>query len=50
MKTVSKYTGNEVTLYYIDDIHYVAVDNGTGKVIQVADLYKSVWLSDDLGK
>ncbi|WP_162515317.1 colicin E5-related ribonuclease [Paenibacillus pinistramenti] len=40
------YTGNDVTLYYVDDVHYVAVDNGTGKVIQVADLNKADWKMD----
>ncbi|OAB30169.1 hypothetical protein PMSD_20470 [Paenibacillus macquariensis subsp. defensor] len=40
------YTGNEAKLYYVDDVHYVAVDNGTGKVIQVADLGKADWKMD----
>ena len=44
--TTNKYTGNQVTLYYVDDVHYVAVDNGTGKVIQVADLNKADWKMD----
>ncbi|MEW9992787.1 colicin E5-related ribonuclease [Clostridium butyricum] len=44
--TTNKYTGNSVTLYYSDDVHYVAVDNGTGKVIQVADLNKADWKMD----
>lgn len=30
-KSVNKYTGNSVTVYYKDKIHYVAVDDGTGK-------------------
>ena len=42
-KNVNKYTGNSVTLYYVDDIHYVAVDDVTGKVIQVADLTRKKW-------
>jgi hypothetical protein len=45
-ESVNKYTGNSVTAYYIDDIHYVAVDNVTGKVIQVADINKANWLFD----
>jgi RHS repeat-associated protein len=44
--TTNQYTGNSVTLYYSDKVHYVAVDNGTGKVIQVADLAKSNWKMD----
>lgn len=32
--------------YYYDDVHYVAVDNGTGKVIQVVGLEKSDWKID----
>ncbi|MFB5268840.1 polymorphic toxin-type HINT domain-containing protein [Paenibacillus enshidis] len=44
--TTNKYTGNSVTLYYVDDVHYVAVDKGTGKVIQVADLNKADWKMD----
>ena len=43
----NKYTGNSVTLYFVDDIHYVAVDNGTGKVIQVADPSRSNWRFDN---
>ena len=43
----NKYTGNSVTLYFVDDIHYVAVDNGTGKVIQVADPRRSNWRFDN---
>ena len=42
-KNVNNYTGNSVTLYYVDDIHYVAVDDVTGKVIQVANLTESIW-------
>lgn len=42
-ESVNKYTGNSVTLYYVDDIHYVAVDDVTGKVIQVANLTESTW-------
>ncbi|WP_445659462.1 colicin E5-related ribonuclease [Aeribacillus sp. FSL K6-1121] len=45
-KSVNKYTGNSVTVYYKDKIHYVAVDDGTGKVIQVSDLNKSNWVFD----
>lgn len=44
--SVNKYTGNSVTVYYIDDVHYVAVDDVTGKVIQVADLNKADWVFD----
>lgn len=44
--SVNKYTGNPVTAYYIDDVHYVAVDNVTGKVIQVADMNKANWVFD----
>jgi len=43
----NKYTGNTVTNYYIDDDHYVAVDDVTHKVIQVADLNKTDWKADD---
>ena len=43
-KNVNKYTGNSVTLYYVDDIHYVAVDDVTGKVIQVAELTDPKWI------
>jgi len=41
-------TGNMMTraIYYIDDVHYVAVDDVTGKVIQVADLNKADWVFD----
>jgi len=45
-KSNNPYTGNEVTLYYVNDVHYVAVDKGTGKVIQVADLNKADWKMD----
>jgi len=44
--SVNKYTGNSFTVYYIDDVHYVAVDDVTGKVIQVADLNKADWVFD----
>ncbi|MBN1056962.1 hypothetical protein DVW05_16720 [Clostridium botulinum] len=44
--SVNKYTGNPVTLYYIDDIHYVAVDNITNKAIQVADMFDPNWVAD----
>ena len=44
--SVNKYTGNSVTVNYIDDIHYVAVDDVTGKVIQVADMAKPDWVLD----
>jgi RHS repeat-associated protein len=43
---VNKYTNNSVTVYYKDKTHYVAVDNGTGKVIQVSNLNKSNWKFD----
>lgn len=43
----NKYTGNTVTNYYIDDNHYVAVDDVTHKVIQIADLGKIDWKADD---
>ncbi len=36
--SINKYTGNPVTLYYKDDIHYVAFDDVTGKVIQITKL------------
>lgn len=42
--SVNKYTGNSVTLYYVDDIHYVAVDDVTNKVIQIADLRDPFWV------
>lgn len=45
-KSKNPYTGNEVTLYYVNNVHYVAVDKGTGKVIQVADLNKADWKMD----
>ena len=48
--SINKYTGNSVTLYYVDDIHYVAVDNGTGKVIQVANLFDAAWEFDNFSK
>ena len=40
---VNSATGNSATYYYIDEIHYVAFDDITGKVIQVADLLDSLW-------
>lgn len=40
------YTNNGVTLYYKNNVHYVAINNGTGKVIQVADLKKADWKMD----
>ena len=43
----NKYTGNSVTLYFVDDIHCVAVDDGTGKVIQIADFSRSNWRFDN---
>ena len=43
----NKYTGNSVTLYFVDDIHYVAVDDGTRKVIQIADFSRSNWRFDN---
>ncbi len=42
-KGYNKYTNSSVTNYYIDDIHYVAIDDSTGKVIQIADLKDSDW-------
>lgn len=48
MKTTSsinKATGHKVTNYYINDIHYVAVDDITGKVIQIADLNDFEWVN-----
>lgn len=42
--SVNKYTGNSVKLYYVDDIHYVAVDDVTNKVIQIADLRDPFWV------
>ncbi|WP_227989870.1 colicin E5-related ribonuclease, partial [Streptococcus ruminantium] len=46
VKTTSgynKYTNSSVTNYYVDDVHYVAVDDSTGKVIQIADLNNPNW-------
>ncbi|MDE8564821.1 colicin E5-related ribonuclease [Anoxybacillus rupiensis] len=45
-KAVNKYTGNSVTVYYKDKRHYVGVDDGTGKVIQVSDLNDPYWVFD----
>lgn len=45
-KSVNRTTGNTSTLYYIDDVHYVAFDDVTGKVIQVADLRIPDWIPD----
>ncbi|WP_164931522.1 colicin E5-related ribonuclease [Longirhabdus pacifica] len=45
-KSENKYTGNSVTAYFVDDVHYVAVDAVTGKVIQVSDLNEDVWHFD----
>ena len=45
-KSVNKHTGNSVTVYFKDKTHYVAVDNGTGKVIQVSNLNKADWKFD----
>lgn len=42
-KSVNKKTGNSVTNYYINATHYVAVDDITGKVIQVSKLAKTDW-------
>ncbi|MBF0779018.1 colicin E5-related ribonuclease, partial [Streptococcus cuniculi] len=42
-KGYNSYTNSSVTNYYIDDIHYVAVDDSNGKVIQIADLGDSGW-------
>lgn len=44
---MNKYTDNSVTLYFVDDIHYVAVDDGTGKVIQITDFSRSNWIFDN---
>ncbi len=44
--SINKYTGNFVTAYYINDIHYVALDDVTGKVIQVSDKTKTKWIFD----
>ena len=41
--SVNKYTGNSVTKYYVDDVHYVAQDDVTKKIIQVADLNDPDW-------
>ncbi|WP_421444259.1 RHS repeat-associated core domain-containing protein [Streptococcus suis] len=46
VKTTSgynKYTNSSVTNYYIDEIHYVAVDDSTKKVIQISDLNNPNW-------
>ena len=40
---INKYTGNTVTYYYIDEIHYVARDDITEKIIQISDLTKDSW-------
>ncbi|ONK25403.1 hypothetical protein BVE84_10245, partial [Streptococcus azizii] len=42
-KGYNSYTKSGVTNFYIDDIHYVAVDDSNGKVIQIADLAKTNW-------
>lgn len=42
----NKATGNEVELYFVDDIHYVAIDTGTEKFIQVTDLNKADWVPE----
>jgi hypothetical protein len=39
----NKYTGNSVTNYYINERHYVAFDDVTGKVVQIADLNDTSW-------
>ena len=39
----NKYTNSSVTNYYIDEIHYVAVDDSTKKVIQISDLNNPNW-------
>ena len=44
--SVNTHTGNSVTVSYINDVHYVAVDDVTGKIIQVADLAKPDWALD----
>ncbi|MET3558513.1 hypothetical protein ABID29_001639 [Streptococcus rupicaprae] len=43
--SINKATGNTVTNYYVNDIHYVAVDDVTKKVIQIADLNDLEWLN-----
>ena len=35
---------------FVDDIHYIAVDNGAGKVIQVANLFDTAWEFDNFSK
>lgn len=45
-KSTNKYTGNSVTVYFKNKTHYVAVDDGTRKVIQVSDLNKADWKFD----
>ena len=42
---MNKYTENHVTLYYIDDVQYVAVDEGTKKVIQISNKAKTEWVN-----
>lgn len=40
---INKATGNSVTKYYIDDVHYVVQDDYTKKIIQVADMNDPYW-------
>ena len=44
--SINTYTGNPVKVYYVNDIHYVAVDTVTGKVIQVSNLFNPNWVFD----
>lgn len=45
-KGYNKYSDSTVTHYYIDDIHYVSVDDSNGKIIQIADLADEEWKND----
>jgi Fe2+ or Zn2+ uptake regulation protein len=50
-KSINRHNNdNPVTLYYLDDIHYVAVDDVTGKVIQVSDRRVDDWSADNLNR
>ncbi len=42
--SINKYTKNSVTVYYVNDTHYVAVDDITKKVIQVSDRFDDEWV------
>ncbi|QIK86783.1 hypothetical protein G7061_09230 [Erysipelothrix sp. HDW6B] len=44
--SINTYTGNPVKVYYVDEMHYVAVDTVTNKVIRVSDLFRSDWVFD----